>query len=296
MSLTRSGGLLPFFAASFALMWACFFTVAALAISPASPLGATLLLLGAFAPSLAAIALTARASGSAGIGALLGRIGRWRIAAGYYLFALGLTVTLKLGAAVILRLATGAWPPFGGTRPIFLLVAVAFSTPFQAGEEVGWRGFALPRLAARFGLARASLVLGVVWALWHIPQFYVRGGDSYHQSFPVFALDVVAFSVILAWLYGRTRGSLLLVMLLHAAYNNTKDVVPSALPAGRGTFGLDASPVAWVTLALLWCVAAWCLAHMPPPESVTDALPSAERQREGAGRVAGPGGPGATQQ
>ena len=268
MAPGRSGRLAVFFAFSFALMWACFLAVAAFEIPARSALGGALLLLGAFAPGIAAVAIIALTEGGAAVAALLGRIGRWRVAVRYYLFALGVTVAVKLTAAVVVRGATGAWPRFGDTRPLFLLVAVAFSTPFQAGEEVGWRGYALPRLADRFGLRAASLLLGAVWALWHIPQFYVPGGDSYHQSFPVFAIGVVALSVVLAWLYAWTRGSLLLVMLLHAAYNNTKDIVPSALPVGGGTFGLDASPVAWTSVALLWVVAAACLVAMPAAATI----------------------------
>jgi CAAX protease family protein len=258
--------LVVFFALSYALMWMCFLSVAAFGIPARSALGAGLLLLGAFAPGIAAVVLTAAAEGRAGVAGLLARIGRWQVAAGYYAFALGLTVAVKLTAAVVVRLASGAWPHFGEWRPVLLLAAVAFSTPFQAGEEVGWRGYALPRLAVRFGLRRASLLLGIVWAVWHIPQFFIPDADTYRQSFVVFALGVVAFSVILAWLYARTRGSLLLVMLLHAAYNNTKDVVPSALPGGTGTFGFHASAVAWLSAALLGLVAVVCFIWMPSGE------------------------------
>jgi len=137
------------------------------------------------------------------------------------------------------------------------------STPFQAGEEIGWRGYALPRLAARFGLARASILLGVIWACWHLPQFFIPEVDTYGQSCFVFVLQVTALSVAMAWLYARTNGSLLLVMLLHAAVNNAKDIVPSALPGASNPFALSASLVAWLTVTLLWICAAYFLARMP---------------------------------
>src|SRR5438045_7892958 len=98
---------------------------------------------------------------------------------------------------------------------------IALSTPFQAGEELGWRGFALPRLGARLGLARASLLLGLAWALWHLPLFFVRDADTFGQSFVVYAVQVVAISVAMALLYVRTDGGLFLPMLFHSAVNNT---------------------------------------------------------------------------
>jgi hypothetical protein len=76
-------------------------------------------------------------------------------------------------------------------------------------------------------------------------------------------LQVTALSVAMAWLYAHTDGSLLLVMLMHAAGNNSKDIVPSAVPGATNTFGLSASPVAWLTVTLLWICAACFLARMP---------------------------------
>lgn len=134
--------------------------------------------------------------------------------------------------------------------------AIPFSTPVQAGEEIGWRGYALPGLAARLGLPAASLVLGVVWACWHLPFFVLAGSDKTGQSFPVYVLGVTALSVAMAWLYWRTHGSLLLTMVLHAAINNTTDLVPAATPGAADPFSFAASPVAWTTVVLLWLGAA----------------------------------------
>ena len=79
-------------------------------------------------------------------------------------------------------------------------------------------------------------------------------------------LQVTAISVAIAWLYARTGGSLLLPMLMHAAVNNSKDIVPSATPGATNTFGLSASLVAWLTVALLWIGAGYFLARMPKAE------------------------------
>jgi membrane protease YdiL (CAAX protease family) len=144
-----------------------------------------------------------------------------------------------------------------------IVLAILVSTPVQAGEEIGWRGYALPRLAARFGLGRASLLLGLIWACWHLPQFFIPEADTYGQSFFVFVLQVTALSVAMAWLYAHTNGSLLLVMLMHAAVNNSKDIVPSGAAGAANTFGLTASTMAWLTVTMLWIGAAWFLVRMP---------------------------------
>ncbi len=194
--------------------------------------------------------------------ALLGRILRWRVAAHWYLFAAGYIAAIKLTVALVHRVATGVWPPFGH-EPWYLIVgAIVVSTPVQAGEEIGWRGYVLPRLTRRFGLARASILLGVIWACWHLPQFFIPDSDTYGQSFFVFVLQVTALSVAMAWLYAHTNGSLLLVMLMHAAVNNSKDIVPSAVPGATNPLGLNASLVAWLTVTLLWICAAYFLARM----------------------------------
>jgi len=257
------GSLVKFFILTYAVMWTCFITVAAAAIPARRPLGALLVLLGAFAPSLVALGLTARAEGVRGIRTLLAGVLRWRVAPQWYLFAAGYIPAIKLTVALVHRVATGAWPRFGNEAWYIIPLAIAFSTPFQAGEEIGWRGYALPRLAASFGLARASLLLGLIWACWHLPQFFIPEADTYRQSFFVYVLQVTALSVAMAWLYARTNGSLLLAMLLHSAVNNAKDIVPSAAPGATNTFGLSASLVAWLTVTLLWICGAYFLARMP---------------------------------
>jgi hypothetical protein len=244
-------------------MWACFFAVALVPIPVRSAFGNLLLLLGAFAPFIAAVGLTARDEGRASVRSLLGRILKWQVGARWYVFALTYTVAVKLAVALLHRGITGAWPRFG-TEPLYLVpAAIAFSTPFQAGEEVGWRGYALPRLTSHFGLGRASVLLGVIWGFWHLPQFFIRGVDTYGQSLPFFVTEVTALSVALAWLYARTNGSLLLTMLLHAAVNNSKDIVPSATQDATHILTLKASLVAWLTAAVLWMCAAYFLARMP---------------------------------
>src|SRR5437773_184821 len=260
--------LLKFFALTYIVSWILWIVVAAILRRTASQpsglqaISGFLYLLGVFTPALMALALTARADGRAGTLALLRRTVKWSVGARWYVFAVGYMAAIKLAAALVLRIATGAWPAFGQQPVYIMLIAIPFSTPVQAGEEIGWRGYALPRLSARLGLSSASIVLGVVWACWHLPFFFISGNDKSGQSFPVYVLGVTALSVAMAWLYWRTNGSLLLTMLMHAAVNNTKDIVPSAVSPATHASSLSSSLVAWVSVAILWICAAYFLLRM----------------------------------
>lgn len=264
--------LVTFFFLAYAIMWACFFTVA-FAVSPKTIGGQALLLLGAFAPGISAVWLSTRTLGKSGVKALLQPILKWQVKARWYVFALVFIVAIKITAAIIHRVVTGFWPTFGTEGPLVILAAILISTPFQAGEEVGWRGFALPKLAARFGLRGASVVLGVIWACWHIPQFFIHQSDTYGQSFSLYALQVIALSVAIAWLWVKTNCGLLLPMLFHSAFNNSKDIVPSALQGATNSLTLHGSLIGWVTVALLWLCAGYFLLKMPNPYVVGPIAP-----------------------
>ena len=104
--------------------------------------------------------------------ALFRRTVKWSVAVRWYIFAVLYMAAIKLASAALLRLSTGAWPAFGREAVYLMAIAIVFSTPVQAGEEIGWRGYALPSLSAPFGLSTASIALGVVWACWHLPFFF----------------------------------------------------------------------------------------------------------------------------
>lgn len=250
-----------FFLLTYVLTWSCWIPAVLLQNLPRT-LGYVLWLAGTFAPSVVALSMTARTEGKDGVGALLRRLFQWQVGIQWYVFAVAYIVAVKLAAAVLHRLAVGAWPRFGSELSALMLLATLFSTPVQSGEEIGWRGYALPRLANSMGYARASLVLGVAWACWHLPQFFFVAADTYRQSFPVWSLQVVALSVAMAWLYVGTNGSLLLVMLMHAAVNNLKDIVPSAAVSPTKPFSLHTSRVMYLTAAVMWVAAAYFLLRL----------------------------------
>ncbi len=255
-----------FFSLTFVVSWSAWIGRSAVLAGDSRPLpqaiGGFLYILGVFAPALVALFLTARAHGRTGALALLRRTVKTPPGVRWYFFAVTYMAAVKLVAAALHRIAVGTWPPFGQESLLIVAIAMVFSTPVQAGEELGWRGYALSPLSARFGLAGASIVLGAFWACWHLPFFILPGSDKTGQSFTVYLVTVTALSVAMAWLYWRTEGSLLLTMLMHAAINNTKDVVPSGVPAGSPAFFLGASLVAWLSAAILWACAAYFLTRM----------------------------------
>jgi membrane protease YdiL (CAAX protease family) len=263
----RTRSLLAFFLLTFFVTWTIWIAVWAISRGgeyPGSGLPMLVFYIGVFAPGLVALWLTHRHEGRAGAVALLRRLVQWRVGLRWYAFALGYMAAIELAAALIHRIATGEWPRFG-TEPLYLMLAATIaSTLFfgQAGEEVGWRGYALPRLAERFGLAGASIVLGIIWAAWHLPLFFIPGIETTGQSFPLYLVGVTALSVAIAWLYAQTNGSLSLTMLMHAAINNTKDIVPSVGQAPTNPFALNPSLLGWITAGLLWVCAGYFLIRM----------------------------------
>lgn len=255
-----------FFLATYALTWASWFAAAALMRASQAPaLSAGLVFLGTFAPAIVALVITANTAGVQGVRDLVMRLFQWRVHARWYVFALGFMVAVKAIVVAVHRVAFGVWPAFGDTPLILMFGATLISVVVlgQAGEELGWRGFALPNLAARIGLGWASIVVGVVWAIWHLPIFIAfPNADKFGQSFPVYFVQVVSLSVVVTWLWARTGESLLLTMILHAAVNNTKDIVPSVSAGATDIWALSASRSAWLTVGVLWLFAAGLLLDM----------------------------------
>src|SRR5260370_9836838 len=164
--------LLTFFGVSYIVTWGCFFAAAG---TPAAEPRALLFLLGTFTPGFVALWLTGQVTGRSGVTALLRRLVDWQIPARWYVFAVSYIAAIKLTAALVHRIATGAWPRFGEAPWYLMLAATVGSTLIggQAGEELGWRGGALPRVAPRLGPRGRSVVRGVRLAGRHLPLFFV---------------------------------------------------------------------------------------------------------------------------
>jgi membrane protease YdiL (CAAX protease family) len=172
-------------------------------------------LLALFGPTAAAIIVTASADGRAGVRALFGRLAIWRVGLRWYVVALGLPALLSLGVVGLsLTLGAPAAVQFNELSPLAVILFI-----LVIGEEIGWRGYALPRLQARYGALGASLILGSLWAGWHLSNLFIPGLEFYGYGFAAFAPYVVAMTLLFTWLANQTRGSVMLAWLFHGAIN-----------------------------------------------------------------------------
>src|SRR5919112_5952810 len=220
MSLVRRHPLITFFVLTYALAWILWLPLVVLQDTiPAAP-GLVLVLLGSNVPSLLAIVLTVLLLGRGALRKLLGRLLIWRVNPLWYLVVV-LGPAALAGGMVAFNAFVGG-PAISVSVPLLTVVITLafFIFPGSAlGEEIGWRGYALPRLQSGRSALSASLILGVIWAFYHLPLFFTGQAFRSPSLLVPFVVSGLALSVIITWVYNSTGGSLLLVVLLHAAAN-----------------------------------------------------------------------------
>ena len=205
--------------------------------------------IASFGPFLAAIVVLALTEGKAGLLGLFRRMIRWRVPPGWYAVALLLPVALTsiatalnvlLGAPAPSAAQLSAWPSVLSTFAVVLLIPGAGG----AWEEPGWRGYAVPRLQNGRSALVASLILGVLIAGWHLPLM-VAGQIHYSDFVLMFAVVIVV-----NWVFNNARGSVLIIMVLHAVNNAVSGSFFSPMFSGA-----DSVRQSWL-LVLVWAVAA----------------------------------------
>jgi len=194
-------------------------------------------------PTLSAFIMTGVTEGREGVRRLLRRIVLWRVGFRWYLIVL-------LGVPAIIVLSTlvmpGALASFQASAvpSTLLLYVVAGPVMLFAGgpvfEEIGWRGFALPRLQRLYGPLVGSLILGALWGLWHLPLFVIPSWDTPHGS-PLdvawFLIWAVSITLLLTWVFNNTKGSVLMAILAHGSVNSAAASVFGLFPAPAMTSG-----------------------------------------------------------
>jgi uncharacterized protein len=194
-------------------------------------------------PFLAGCIMINITEGKEGMGRFWRRFFQVRAGWQWYLFILlGIPAMYLLG--IISQPGTSAsFHGFPHNSPVYYLIyyLVTFVITFFFGgplaEEPGWRGFALPRLLRRYGALQGTLLLGIVWAFWHLPDFltHAQGGGphtgwgAFFTNLPLFVLIVIGISIVMTWVFNYTQGSLFIAMLLHASINTT-GVLPELFP------------------------------------------------------------------
>jgi uncharacterized protein len=264
--------ILTFFALAF--MWSWAFWLLSPLLKATSTIAATLLFfIGGFGPSLSAVAVVAHHSGRSGLLRWMKRCLQWRVGWRWMVFALLFPVGF-MGLAAAAHVAMGGVLPDSPASGHVMLVAVNFLVVFliggPLGEEFGWRGYAQPALRARWGWRSASLVVGAAWALWHLPLFYSVGTAQSHLPMGLYALSAVASSVVFAWLYERSRGSVLPVLVLHTAVNAWSSVIPVMVKPD----GSNLRPFQFVVGVLTVTAVALLLRADTAPPPVATPLPS----------------------
>jgi uncharacterized protein len=236
--------LLAYFLIAFAATWLCMAPIVVsqrglnLLALPEEVLGILFILSTFIGPTPAAFIVTGVIDGKAGMRQLLRRMGQWRVGIQWYLLVLlGYPVLFLLGLAVVFGAAPfsallNQWP----LLLTYYLPAVLYGLVFPAlGEEPGWRGFALPRMQRMYGPLLASLILGALHALWHLPAYMIPGAISANGWDPlVFAansLAIMASTFVWTWLFNNAKGSVLFAMLFHSTSNAVSGLIPNFIPA-----------------------------------------------------------------
>jgi membrane protease YdiL (CAAX protease family) len=205
-------------------------------------------ILTGWAPAIAAFTITALVGGKRGVRQLGRKTFRWRVGARWYIVALFGSPALILSGTIVYELLTGQWAALPITQMtdlkavamvgvMFLLYAVLNT------EEIAWRGFALPRLQSQYGALGACVLLWIPWTLLHLPYFFTKGSMMQQMGFVPFAAGTFTMTLLFAWLFNNTGGSVLLCTLMHAAVNVWAPLVTpthSMMPSYVG-YGINAA-------------------------------------------------------
>ena len=241
----RAHPLASFLPLAFALSWYPWLIALAMGRTTGpNPLG----------PFVAAMIVTATGEGWPALKSLLARIVKGRVGLRWYAMALLLPVAMVgvsfaantlFGAPLPTPAQWASWPD-SIEKFVFILLFIAL------GEEPGWRGFLLPQLQRRHGSMRASLILGGIWALWHLP---LLGTEIKPELVAPFVISVFAATMVITRLYNGSGGSVLLPMLMHATVNTIASGFVFRFVAGADLQRLWwLYTAAWVTIAVIVAV------------------------------------------
>ena len=244
----RRHPLVAFFVLAFGLTWAIMVpqVLGSYGIIPFPEFVPLLILMG-YGPTIAAVLVTAAVGGRPAVRELLGRLLIWRVGARWWAVTLFLNAGVVLGALGVYALLGNPAPPLPALGPALVLnILVTFLiSGLINGEEIGWRGFATPRLLEQSGAAGTVVVLGVLETLFHLPIFFNNGasaaGGQNGTPFAAFLASVVLLVFLFTWLYQHTRGSLLIATAFHASANTWTTIL--AIPSTSPTF-------AWLMVAM----------------------------------------------
>ncbi len=234
-----------------------------------------LLLVGGAGPSIAAVIMTHAIGGTRAVRELLADFLRWNVGLRWYAVVILLWVFLYLAAVLVCATISGQPPALQPKQALSLVSTYAlwFLIALPTGpclEELGWRGFSLPQLQQRYSALTSAVIVGVAWCFWHLPLLFVPGlsfpGGETILTAPdqiVWTLlGTIGASILFAWVYNSTRGSLLLAVLFHASLNATPNALrPIFYPEASGEL---ITIISRSHLVLMWLVAIGLVAVFGP--------------------------------
>ena len=237
---TTSRQMIAFFVIAFVLTWAAWIPV----FSRPDLVPSQVSFIGLFAPAISALVVAGLANGKTGIKHVLRKYFTWRLDVKWSLLAFLLIPLIFLLTALLIT-KTNLQSLWVGSSWLFIAGSFLFLIVINSGEEIGWRGYALPRLQ---GVLRnplyASLVLGIIWGVWHLPEYLNPAQSSF--PFRVFLLFTTGISILYTLLYNRSSGSILVAVILHAS----TDIMPRI----QNLTVFTPSTWLWIT-GLIWVAA-----------------------------------------
>jgi membrane protease YdiL (CAAX protease family) len=266
-----------FFALALGWSWLFWIIVILLGISFETPMGLVLGLLGLLGPMVAGLTSIYVAHGKET------RRDYWRRLVDVKRIGSRWYLVILLFVPVLFALAVAFDMLFGGTgasweEPALRIFAAPWSIiPFALSiilvgplEEFGWRGYVLDRLQERWSMLVSSLVLGVIWALWHLPLFFIKNSYQYNlgagsQSFWLFMIGIIPLTVVFSWIFNNTGRSTLAAMLFHFMVNFTGELV--ALTPRAELYSI----LLWFAAAVV-VVMAWRAKALRPAQSAPGLL------------------------
>lgn len=189
------------------------------------------MILGALAgPTLSSVIVIAATEGRAGLAAFFKRYLQWKVGI-FWWFIVLFGILLSLNVVASLLIGSSIWNEFFRNLelilPTYLIALIVGVILGPLWEEPGWRGFALPRLQEQYGPLVGSIILGLIWAVWHAPGHL---GGWMLSNVPALLVYCIGFSILVTWIYNNTHGSILLMILLHSSSNAAISVGARILP------------------------------------------------------------------
>lgn len=253
-----------FFVATYAWTWLFWGMAILLGANMETAMGLVLLLLGVMGPMVTGIGFTYLTRDKEGRRDYWKRIISFkRIPARWYLVIFLFVPVLNILAVLLDVLTGGSGATWGEaalnlvSNPLSIIPSILFASLIPFIEELGWRGYVLDRLQEKRSALVSSLILGVVWSLWHLPLFFVQG--SYQAglgvgtlAFWLFIIGIVPISLVFTWIYNNTGRSTLAVILFHSMVNFTGELI--ALTERADTYSIVLWYVAAIGITAIWGV------------------------------------------